>query len=392
MKVSLIEIAFLWFLAIFCLISCNPKTASSDESLVFDTPSLLESKGEIKMSEFCDSVDFVVLKPHVDWFFPPHAFHARVLNKYILALNNYKGERSIGVFKRNGDFILKLNKLGKGPGEYGAISDFGMDLKEEKIWVLDKVKPCLCWYDLQGTYLNTIRFPTTVNYVCVLHNGEYLLQTKRLEPDAYNSTRLFLTDRNGNFKRSVWDKLIDRSDYSNIIDKNWIAENGNELFYRDNSMSDTLFKLDGKFSPEPFFVINNQSPKSEPKGASKSLTNTQGGNGFTLRRIDVFDESILLQVTKSNLLYIRIDRQSKETVYSEKLTDDLLGLNFPFGDRSIHSDCLFRILYVPTCKEHPDEIFTKSNSINPELQHRLRNTLAQATDDTEVIVVVYKLK
>ena len=164
----------------------------------------MDKKGEIKLSDFCESVDFVVLQPNNAWFFPEYYIESKVLNNFVLFVDQFKGAASMGVFKRTGEFFLKLEKRGKGPGEYNGIDDFGMDPAEKRFWVLEGYKAVLHWYDLQGNWIESIKLPINVTHVWILPDGNILAQNTRWEPDSFDETRLFVTDKTGRLTGKVW--------------------------------------------------------------------------------------------------------------------------------------------------------------------------------------------
>jgi hypothetical protein len=377
---------------LLCLSACNPKPTGTADVMTLDIPALMNQQGEIKLSDFIESIDFVVIQPHNDWFFPRHTVTTKVLNNYLMFSEYHGAEGSIGIFRRNGEFLLRLARKGKGPGEYNAVSEMGMDPAETKIWVLEGYRATLHWYDLQGNWLESIKLPTDVSHVRVLGSGEIIAQNTRWEPDFYDSCRLFLADREGKFIRSLWDKSKSIPDYSNFLDNNWLFETNNELYYRDNPNSDTVYQLNREYHLEPFLVMDPGKLRIPPEILDDFNRMQEWNNYLRMHQVFIMKDLILLEGGMKRSKQFLIDRKTGQTVCSEMLDDDMLGLKTWFEDRSVQSDYLFRTIYIPVFKGHLDAIFNNDNPKLKSLQEKLRKTMAEASDEIEMIVVLYKVK
>lgn len=382
----------LTLILILYLSACNPKPTGTADIMTLDIPALMNQQGEVKLGDLIESIDFVVIQPHKDWFFPRYHITTKLLNNYFMFNDMGRGDGAIGIFKRNGEFFLRLARKGKGPGEYSGVNDMGMNPEETKIWVLEGYKATVHWYDFKGNWLESIKLPTDVAHVRVLRSGELIAQNTRWEPDAYDSCRLFLTDKNGKFIRSLWDKSKNIPDYSNFLDNNWLFESDHNLYYRDNPNSDTIYQLNRDYHPEPFLVMDPGKLRIPPEVLNDFTRNQEWINYLRMSQVFIMKDRIFLSGSMKRSKQFLIDRKTGESICTEMLTDDLLGLKTWFEDRSVQSDYLFRTIYVPVFKDHLDAIFVNDNPKFKSLQEKLRKTMAEASDELEMIVVLYKVK
>jgi hypothetical protein len=378
---------------IFLLIlsGCSGKKESTAGPVVLDLPTLLEHKGDdIRISDLVDSVGFVTLQPVSEWGFPQFVLQSKLLDHYILFKEKY--ERVV-IYRKSGEFVVNLFKRGKGPGEYNAIEDYGMDPSETKIWLLEGYAAKLHWYDLTGNWIETVKLPTKVSYVYMLPDGKMLALNQRWEPDAYDSTRLFLCGADGHFIRSVWDKPKSIPDYSNFLDYNWIIQHKGDYYFRDNPNADTLYKLDKNFTPHPFLVMD-PGKYGPPK---ELLEDTRRYNEISnYLRVSFFypigNQWILTGHFKNGFMIDFDTGTGQSSFFGGQTTNDLLGILHGLQGRSIHSDYYYATIYVPYYREHLDKFFVNDHPVYPELQEKLRRTLAEAPEDLDMVVVYYKPK
>ena len=368
---------------------CTYKRDAGNKILTIDLQEPRKEVDAILYSNFCTEVSFTVLQPHNDWYFPKNRLPFKVLDKYILFLNRGRSEYAIGIFDRNGEFKLKLNHRGKGPGEYITIQDYGMNPNETKIWILERTSGRIHWYDLNGNWTETIKIPTVISYLRILENGNMIAQNRRWDPDKFDENRLLLFDQKGNFLQSVWDKSKEQSDFDNYRDENWMFESSQTLFYRDTQFSDTLFRLTKKLEPEPYLILNNLPETADP--ASAPQRGPESSASVKINNFLILNNFILVSGRKEKALFYQVNRTTQEVVYSEKLTDDLLGLHAAFDGVTENSSHMMQLIFLDVYRENPDILFQTDKPVNPAVQARLRQAIKEADDEVQVILVFYKV-
>ena len=67
--------------------------------------------------------------------------------------------KSIYFFNKDGTFINKISRIGRGPGEYVSITDIAIMAENEEIIIWDSRARKLFIYDFDGTFIYDINFP-----------------------------------------------------------------------------------------------------------------------------------------------------------------------------------------------------------------------------------------
>lgn len=135
---------------IVLLLSCkdNLKQESMQEyrdTKGFEEITINSSKqSEIKESDFISHIDFIKLET-VDESIIGKIDKIEMDDKYIYILDR-RAAKTLFVFEKNGKFVRKIGKKGKGPGEYGNIYDFVI-LDDGRIVILDLAKNKLLFYN-----------------------------------------------------------------------------------------------------------------------------------------------------------------------------------------------------------------------------------------------------
>jgi len=128
----------------------------------------------INMSEFVDSVKFIVLeeteecliKSPYKIFFTP---------EQVIAVD--RDLATIFFFDWNGKYIKKISRKGRGAGEYVSMASCMFDEQKQELLVYDMLAKKILFYDLSGNYLRDIpQFSDGVfiNDIINLPNGHFL--------------------------------------------------------------------------------------------------------------------------------------------------------------------------------------------------------------------------
>ena len=158
-----------------------------------------------------------------------------------------KSGHSLFFFQKNGSFIRKIEKHGRGRGEYLSISRFDIDIANRKIVVLDKDLKKVLRYSLNGEYESEIEISDIIYDFAILPCGDYLF----FNPDGYGDQ--------SRFRRGLWRTSIN-GEY-----KGHLVTIGNEFRHvaiNDHYMThinDTLIGLQGIEDKNLFYHITNDT-------------------------------------------------------------------------------------------------------------------------------------
>ena len=188
---------------------------------------------ECCISEFIDKIDYITLKcPRGEVLGGRGSL--KIGEKHIYFCDNM--QRALFVFDMNGNFIAKLDKLGRGSGEYLMISEFYPSENEKVIEIIDGVGGNIITYEnFSFKFINQIPIVDRVafNLAVKVDDENYLLSTNRNQ-NSYNGKRTnadFFLSRKGKIVKSFFDKKIKRENAQfSIFTENLTVNDSNKIF------------------------------------------------------------------------------------------------------------------------------------------------------------------
>lgn len=157
-------------------------------------------------SEMLDSVRYIALETNDESVMGMYA-DVYYIND-TLYISDYQ---SIFMFDKNGNYIRKISKRGRGRGEYLQLGHFDVNRKNGEIYVHDYGKDMILVYSHEGEFMRS--FPIqVVRDFAVTESGNFLF----CYPDYTEVGRrgVWLTDKNGTFMK----QLISESDkYKSVV-------------------------------------------------------------------------------------------------------------------------------------------------------------------------------
>jgi hypothetical protein len=106
----------------------------------------------------------------------------------------------------------------------------------------------------------------------------------------------------------------------------------------------------------------------------------------------ILNNFILVSGRKEKPLFFQVNITTQEVVYSEKLTDNVLGLNAAFEGVTENSGHMMQLIFLDVYRDNPDILFHTDKPANPAVQAKLRQAIKEADDEAQVILVFYKVK
>lgn len=369
----------------------NNKLYQQNENIHdIDLVGLMNKKADIKMSDFCSEVNFVMLESNPEWFFPSHSLQKKVYSDFIVFVDSRKAD--VVIYKRTGEFVMHLDKRGKGPGEFLRVTDYGFNNSFNNIYILEGYKSKLHWYDLKGDILKSIELPTQIDELYIQRDGSFLALNNRYDSDIYDNHRIIHMDMDGNFIKSVWDKAKEIPDRSNFKNSFWIRQGYNERLFRDNHMSDTLYNINSDQNLLPIINMDFGNKKPQDKDLEDVLLGEKSFLDFLeIHRYWSMKDGYLLQGSYKTFIYYWINRKTGAGNFSEELIDDMLGLTFPVDDQTIDGLYLSRSIDVQYYKDNLDQLFKSNDVKNKSLQEKLKRAINEADENSDKIMIYYKL-
>jgi hypothetical protein len=230
--------------ALFILSSCK-----SPNNTVFVIDPTFITESEIVLSDIADEITYIPLDNSI----PLGAINSNYNPKFV---NNliFKYETDIGilVFSRNGKFLRKIGKIGRGPGEYIHGNDFTVDDKSGTVYVKDRDN-IIKIYSQTGDYLRSFSLQEYNGSVDIieLYNSKLLVSYNLQYNDAKNEW--IILDTIGN--------LIKKKDRTiPLFRSNYLAGGGTYVFGGKlnywNQFIDTIFSISPDLTCKATFIFS----------------------------------------------------------------------------------------------------------------------------------------
>ena len=207
MNVKNILITFLLLL----VIGCTRKNIDAIKPVINDenaiTVELFYNKsnyrfGDIKMSEFVDSVKFIILE-EIDESLINRIENIIFTQEYVIVVDRSQGV--IFFFDWDGKFVRKISRKGQGPGEYLYMQSCMID-EQQQLIIYDIQARKMLFYDLDGNFLRQISNfceGALIRSIINLPNGHFLCYTYNLIGQVDQKyIGLWEVDHDGKFLRN----------------------------------------------------------------------------------------------------------------------------------------------------------------------------------------------
>jgi len=157
LSLSLIAPLFLSFVIISgsCMRNKTGQTVREDSPLVtIEFEQILNQDTVLKSSDIATTIHYVPLESK------PEALFSRVhdvqISKEYFFISDFK---QLYQFKRNGEFVRKIGRNGKGPGEYLYLVSLDINEELREIYIFCNVSRKVLIYDFEGNHLRSYAMP-----------------------------------------------------------------------------------------------------------------------------------------------------------------------------------------------------------------------------------------
>lgn len=317
------KIKIIGFTVLVLLIGCTNSTYNSNEIKKADQTIVLPKMVEdinLLYSEICDTVKYVKLETNEECLIG--SMSKIQFNDSLIYIGDFSRRKSILVFSITGSFLKKLDRMGKGPGEYLAISDFMVDDKNKLIYVYDNLQGKHLVYDLNFNLVNEF-----------YNKGLYITSAVGFDNNWYIYTGYRENNPEYRFNFMIYDNKFEILDkklpYEPIVGhRNWnhFRRIGSDMFMI-TSFPDKIYcysnylyeAYDIKLDDEDIFFDPFQYPK-EKKAWDIIVEN----NLVHIYDFDLTNNWVFLRIQKGNANYFALHNVNTEkTMVGRHVINDL---------------------------------------------------------------------
>ncbi len=379
-------------LLIATLLSCNNQSRPAPDTglLTYKIHDIRElKKAEIEIA------DQVYLETSKDCLL---SYPQKIIeNSGIIFIYSQQDKGTILLFeKASGRFILKLNQVGKGPGEYSKLRDFDTDPTTRLLYLLDQDSRILV-YSYEGVFQREIKLAYAVPselYNLSVWEGRILIDGM-----DNNDNSLYEFSMEGEFKR-----VLMKSAHLTINQQYPFTPSGNKLIFH-NKICDTIFLwsqknfkpylcLDfGKYSLTAEEVFEAKKQKGSILSGLITKPNYRLSQFRELKNFSYFYISIINEeVSKTNAFHCFI-RKSDQTILCADHSELFSGI-LPHGWQmmgiSENQESLLCFAAPVELHEYREEMIKKHGAESLNGKYSKLNQLCNATriDDNPVILFI----
>lgn len=329
-------------LILFVLSSCSKKET---ETIRVERIPITIKKGEnLRLSHFVDSIQIIPLETN------PECLIGEV-NRIIYKNNRYYLRATTGIqngrlliFDSKGNFILKINNVGGGPGEWTNMKDFALNNNSEiKIMSFKKA----ITFDLEGVFLRENNINYLPKEIIPYMDGKYIVYNMGARSRDYNL--LSIMDDKDKFENDFFTVEKDdvcKSETTYILNS---LHSLNDNYYFNYPYCDTIYQISDSSKILPVYFIDYGS-KRIPEGIFAEKDGTKEMDK-KLERYSDFATVAAFGITES-LIYI----SSNDKTYN--------------GYFSLYSKKTKRVL---TGQRIVDDMYFVGNSISMKFKHLPHN-------------------
>ena len=251
----------LFIIAIITIIyGCN-STNSSDADQIgvveINVAEAVSNERDFRLSDLIDEIELIEFESTPEsYFINPRSY--QITQSYILIACDY--QNIVLLFKRNGDFIRKIGRQGKGPGEYVSPWFVSIDPDQENIIIVDISQKRLIKYSVDGQFQGQKEYQDANKQIIqtnpvFLDNQHFAVAVARPKKPVDNFHSIYIYDIDLNLSK----KLLPRPNNDELClyglsHKSLSNDNGGPYFWE--TVTDTLYSVKSVNEVEPLYHYN----------------------------------------------------------------------------------------------------------------------------------------
>ncbi len=345
----------------------------------------LTNKGQINLSTIAESIEYIPLETYPDCILDQD-YTIKLTDEYIF-VDDFK---NIYRFTRNGKFLNKIGKQGKGPGEYVRLVGFEIDDSKKEVFLLDLIEHKVLVYNYDGAYLRKLKFQFSGLFMSSI-NGKYLIHNNMFYNHFTENKPTYdleVVDFDGK-KIHQFESTLDRSKKYGLTLIFPHFYNFNKQTYLKFPLNDTLFCFPIPWEKNAYAVLNSVKYKRDEKHADfRDGEFLEDNSSIVVTAVEESEHYMFISYTKKDVYRLVFDKNSKKSLnvftglsnlietkkeanYTKGLVNDIDG-GFPFWPQKIQDSIMIDFRYAYEFKYLNDNWFRKSNISDREQMKKLK--------------------
>jgi hypothetical protein len=246
-------------------------------------------------------------------------------------------------FDKNGNFLRQIGSVGRGPGEYLAVSDFCVDNDSHEIFIISSGQ--LLVFDFEGKFRNSYKLTFRPSQIIPLSNNKLMYHLFNIPgPNFRNEHSWIITDRKGGILMKMKNNL-ERVSQPGLIVKNSPLYLFNDAVHFLEFGIDTLYFFQGELKkPYSIFDLGNLKMSPDPLTAQATIdkVSQQLKNKMWINMVNENSDFLFVKITvglTDSSLYAAYDKKKHELKILENngFKNDLDG-GMNFWPKYIYND------------------------------------------------------
>ena len=148
--------------------------------------------------------------------------------------------KGVFVFDENGNFIRRIGRIGKGPGEYDVPNDMAIDMFSGRLLIFCNNSKKLIAYDFNGNFIEEVKLKSYIDGFSILNNDLIAVYHDNNSPFDDIKYKLELISKDGNIKKTAF--RIDGSTDHSRGGKSFFYQSHDELLVSPG-FSNTIYTV-----------------------------------------------------------------------------------------------------------------------------------------------------
>lgn len=380
---------YILLFSLLILFSCKREHDKTFEKIDLFAP---EEDEVITLSDIASDVEYIPLQT------TENSYIGRIASMKAVGKFFYIHElNQILCFDKSGNFLFRLNKSGRGPGEYEFL--MGFNVNEKNTYLAIKSYKCILIYNQSDTgfiFINKFTLPSTPDKIMFIgEQDNLLLFYSNAEGRNPNSMEIINLKGETIFRRPNYLKFKLKGTVSTSLGDN-ITYSLNDCIYFKELMNDTVFNITEDLKIHPYLIFDTEDKRLTPEVRSD-------GKFYVSHKAEYFHIEEIY-ASERYIYYTYIYKKYGHTVYDiltklkyqvedKKFLVDDLGGGINFEPKFCDNGVFYSWVESLSLKDYVSgEIFKNSIVKFPEKKKELENMANSLKETDNPVLMIVRLK